>query len=90
MDGWPDALNEDNRKEAKSEGKTMDNYEENICKQALIAGQNTCNREDLYIYDYTKLFGLWKRKGSELDLKIMRYIHGKDLDAKILLQGMPN
>ena len=35
-------------------------------------------------YNYTKLFGLWKGKGSELDLNMMRYIHGKDWDAKIL------
>ena len=26
-------------------------------------------------YDYTKLFGLWKGKGSKLDLKMTRYIH---------------
>ena len=35
-------------------------------------------------YNYTKLFGLWKGKGSELDLNIMRYIHGKDWDTKML------
>ena len=35
-------------------------------------------------YNYTKLFGLWKGKGSELDLNMMRYIHGKDWDAKML------
>ena len=33
---------------------------------------------------YKKLFSLWKGKGSELDLDMMRYIHGKDLDAKLL------
>ena len=35
-------------------------------------------------YNYTKLFGLWKGKGSELDLNMMRYIHGKDWDTKML------
>ena len=35
-------------------------------------------------YGYTKLFGLWKQKGSELDLNMMRYIHGKEWDAKLL------
>ena len=35
-------------------------------------------------YDYTKLFGLWKGKGSKLDLNMMRYINGKDWDAKLL------
>ena len=35
-------------------------------------------------YDYTKLFGLWKGKGSKLDLNMMRYIHGKYWDAKVL------
>ena len=35
-------------------------------------------------YNYTKLFGLWKDKGSELDINMMRYIHGKDWDAKML------
>ena len=35
-------------------------------------------------YDYTKLFGLWKGKGSKLDLNITRYIHGKECDAKFL------
>ena len=35
-------------------------------------------------YDYTKLFGLWKGKGSKLDLNMLRYIHGKDWDAKLL------
>ena len=35
-------------------------------------------------YNFTKLFGLWKGKGSELDLNMMRYIHGKDWDAKLL------
>ena len=29
-------------------------------------------------YDYTKLFGLWKGKGSKLDLNMARYIHGKE------------
>ena len=32
-------------------------------------------------YNYTKLFGLWKGKGSEFDLNIMRYIPCKDWDA---------
>ena len=32
----------------------------------------------------TTLFGLWKGKGSELDLNIMRYMHGKDWDAKMI------
>ena len=35
-------------------------------------------------YDYTKLFGLWKGKGSKLDLNMQRHIHGKDWDAKLL------
>ena len=35
-------------------------------------------------YDYTKLFGLWKGKGSKLNLNMTRYIHGKDWDAKFL------
>ena len=35
-------------------------------------------------YDYTKLIGLYKGKGSILDLNMTRYIHGKDLDAKFL------
>ena len=35
-------------------------------------------------YDYTKLFGLWKGKGSKLDLNITRCIHGTDWDAKFL------
>ena len=35
-------------------------------------------------YNYTKLFGLWKGKGSELDLNMMQYIHGKDQEAKML------
>ena len=34
-------------------------------------------------YNYTKLFGLWKGKGSELDLSMMRYIHEKEWDAKL-------
>ena len=34
-------------------------------------------------YDYTKLFVLWKQKGTELDLNMMRYIHGKEWDAKL-------
>ena len=33
-------------------------------------------------YDYTKLFGLWKGKGSKLDLNMTRYIHGKEWEAK--------
>ena len=35
-------------------------------------------------YDYTTLFGLWKGKGSKLDLNMTRYIHGKEWDAKFL------
>ena len=35
-------------------------------------------------YTSAKLVGLWKGKGSELDLNMMRYIHGKDWDAKML------
>ena len=34
-------------------------------------------------YDYTTLFGLWKGKGSKLDLNMTRYIHGKEWDAKL-------
>ena len=39
-------------------------------------------------YKYTKLFGLWKGKGSELDLNMMQYIHGKDWDAKMLVGSL--
>ena len=35
-------------------------------------------------YDYTKLFSLWKGKGSKLDLNMTHYIHGKDWDEKLL------
>ena len=35
-------------------------------------------------YNYRKLFGLWKGKGSKLDLNMTRYIHGKEWDAKFL------
>ena len=35
-------------------------------------------------YNYTQLFGLWKGKGSELDLNMMRYIHGNDWEAKLI------
>ena len=35
-------------------------------------------------YDYTKLFVLWKGKGSKLDLNMISYIHGKDWDVKLL------
>ena len=34
--------------------------------------------------DYANNFGLWKGKGSKLDLNMTRYIPGKDWDAKIL------
>ena len=39
-------------------------------------------------YHYTKLFGLWKGKGSKLDLNMTRYIHGKEWDAKFLKTWM--
>ena len=35
-------------------------------------------------YYYTKLFCLWKGKGSKLDLNMMRYIRAKDWDANLL------
>ena len=35
-------------------------------------------------HDYTKLFGIWKGKGSKLDLNMTRYINGKEWDAKFL------
>ena len=35
-------------------------------------------------YANTKLFGLWKGKGSKLDLNMTRYIHGKECDIKFL------
>ena len=35
-------------------------------------------------YNYTKLFEIWKGKGSELDLNMIRYIHGKYWDANLL------
>ena len=35
-------------------------------------------------YDYTKIFGLWKGKGSKLDLNMTTYIHGKKWNAKFL------
>ena len=28
-------------------------------------------------FDYMTLFGLWKGKGSKLDLNMTRYIHGR-------------
>ena len=34
--------------------------------------------------DYTKLFGRWKGKGTKLDPNMIRYIHGKEWDAKFL------
>ena len=34
--------------------------------------------------DYTKIFGLLKRKGSKLDLNMMKCIHGKDWDTNLL------
>ena len=30
------------------------------------------------------MFGLWKQKWSELNLNMMKYIHGKQRDAKLL------
>ena len=42
------------------------------------------------IYDYTKLFGLWKGKGSKLDQNMTRYIHGKEWDAKFITKHCPN
>ena len=36
-------------------------------------------------YNYTKLFSLWKKKKRrELDLNMIRYIHGKDWDANLM------
>ena len=35
-------------------------------------------------YNCTKLFGLWEKKGSELELNMMRYIHGKYWYTKLL------
>ena len=37
----------DNDKKIKQVRKTMDKTENNICKSALVAGQNTCAGEDL-------------------------------------------
>ena len=34
--------------------------------------------------NYSKLYRVWKGKGSELDLNRIRYMHGKDWDAKML------
>ena len=50
-----------------------------ICTRDLMAQEMVPNT-----YDYTKLFGLWKGKGSKLDLNMTRYIHGKEWDAKLL------
>ena len=37
---------EDSREEAVVLGMTMDKDDDILCKQALIAGQNTCNGEE--------------------------------------------
>ena len=34
-------------------------------------------------YDHTKLFGLWKSKGSKLDLNMTRYIHNKKFQLSL-------
>ena len=41
-------------------------------------------------YNYTQLFGLWKGKGSELDLNMMRYIHGLGCKPTCGLSGKKN
>ena len=64
--------------------------QEPTCINHPATGELIANPEDIKrvpvpeTYNYTKLFGLWKGKVSELDLNMMRYIHGKDWDAKML------
>ena len=74
--------------------KHLKNKNKNMFRQINKAGQYFQDAMYIYMghliahemvpdtYDYTKLFSLWKGKGSELDM--MRYIHGKDWDAKML------
>ena len=35
-------------------------------------------------FDITGLFPIWKRKGSALDLSMMRYIHSKEWDTRLI------
>ena len=57
-----------------------------LFKQAMFVYMSHFMNNELVpdTYDYTKLFGLWKGKGSKLDLNMTRYIHGKEWDAKFL------
>ena len=54
-----------------------------LFKQAMYVYMSHFMNNELVpdTYDYTKLFGLWKGKGSKLDLNMTRYIH-KEWDAK--------
>ena len=36
-----------------------------------------------FSFSRTRLLGIWKRKGSALDLNMMRYVHLKDSEAKL-------
>ena len=55
-----------------------------LFKQAMFTYMSRFMNNELVpdTYDYTTLFGLWKGKGSKLDLNMTRYIHGKEWDAK--------
>ena len=57
-----------------------------INKDAMFGYMSDSMSQEIvpYTYDYTKLFGLWKGKGSKVDLNMTRYIHEKDWDAKFL------
>ena len=58
---------------------------ENFQKAMFKYYEHLVNNEQVpETYNNTKLFGLWKGKGSELDLNMMRYIHWKDWNAKML------
>ena len=76
--------------------KHLKNKNKNMFRHITKAGQYFQDAMYIYMadfmdnelvpdtYNYTKLFRLWKGKGSKLDLNMTRYIHGKEWDAKFL------
>ena len=36
-----------------------------------------------FSFSRTRLLGIWKKKGSALDLNMMRYVHLKEWEAKL-------
>ena len=75
-------------KRIKLKGKKMFNFLNKAgrsYKEALFWYTKRLVQDEVLLYSFstTWLLGIWKKKGSALDLNMMRYVHIKEWEAKL-------